>query len=113
MAARALERFHHRNPSECFFTNVEHERIPVCCHEVVRIAPHAASSKVGPRVDRWFRDGCCDLVIIEEPHDCAPVDETLVQAACRIDVVVLQVEKPELGVVPVEIVTFAVGLEDP
>ena len=108
MLAGAFERFHHRNPFERFFTDVEYEGIPVGGDEVLRIPSNTVAPEERSCVSRWFDNCRGDVDIIEEPLDRSPFDKALVQAALRIDIVVLQIEEPQLRVVPVETVAIAI-----
>ena len=66
MLARALERFHHRNPFERFLPNVEYERVPVGGDEILREPANTGAPEERSRVERWLHNRLSDFTVIEE-----------------------------------------------
>ena len=79
-------------------------------HPIPEFGEEAAAGP-GPCRLGWGRDGGLDLGIVDQSAHGALGRETVVEAAVGIDVVVLEVDQREAGVVPAELITGAEPLE--
>src|SRR5688572_17927334 len=94
------------------FSEVENERVPVGGDEAVGELGDAPAPEVGPGLLGWIGFGEGDFVVVEDPSHAAAGYQPVIQAPGRVDVVVLQVERRQLGVFPGQAVPVDVALEE-
>src|SRR6266542_5986217 len=107
------EGFAHRHALERVVAGVEDQRIPRRRDDGVPEPVDAPPPEERPGVLGRFEHGPLDLVVIGEPLDLPGGREAVVQTLVPADVVVLQVDQPELRVVPRQPVALPVSLQDP
>src|SRR3954454_1178509 len=92
--------------------DVEDDGVPRCGHDLVRIAPQALASEVGPGVLGWTGDCVLDRGVAEEPLHPSGSDEPVVEPLLRAYVAVLEVHCLQLGCGPVQSVPVTEALEE-
>src|SRR5215211_3994630 len=97
----------HGHPLEGLAADVEDDGVPAGGGDLGGVAGQAAAAEEGPGVGRGLGDGGGHLLLGDQPLDPAGGGQPVVEALVKLDVVVLDVDKGQLGVLPLQAV--AVG----
>src|SRR5215218_6054950 len=100
-------RLQHRDPLEGLAADVEDDRVPAGGRDLGGVAGQAAAAEERPGVGRGLGDRVGDLLLGDQALDPSGGGQPVVEALGRVDVVVLDVDHGQLGVLPLQAV--AVG----
>src|SRR5918992_2621866 len=104
VGGRPPGRLEHRDPLEGLAADVEDDRVPAGGGDLGGVAGQAAAAEEGPGVLGRLGHGGGDLLLGDQALDPAGGGQPVVEALVDADVVELEVDQGELGVLPLQAV---------